>query len=118
MKTALEAAREALEEKRRAAHSWGLHAEQRQWEAALSAIDAALAESGETPRRVRHKKRGTTYEVIGEARVQASDMVVEDDVLTVYRGEDGMLWCRPKYEFEDGRFLNVVQEDDCGENHG
>jgi len=52
----------------------------------------------------RHVKRGSTYQVIGEAELQATDPVCEGTVLTVYKAEDGKLWVRPTYEFKDGRF--------------
>jgi hypothetical protein len=59
--------------------------------------------------RVRHKKRGTTYEVLGEAEVQLSTFqtygIKEGDKLIVYRSEaDGKLWLRLASEFTDGRF--------------
>lgn len=67
-------------------------------------------------RRVRHKKRGSTYEVLGEAELQISVKLPQDhggrlaeegDRITVYRGEDGRLWARFTDEFEDGRFEEI-----------
>lgn len=70
-------------------------------------------------RRVRHKKRGGIYEVLGEAEVQISHGMKGDDpelfrhvfegnFLTVYRSEQtGKLWCRFPDEFEDGRFEDI-----------
>ena len=54
----------------------------------------------------RHKKRGSTYHVIGPAKLQASDVggMSNNQPMIVYRGEDGQLWVRPTDEFEDGRF--------------
>ena len=52
----------------------------------------------------RHTKRGTTYVIVGQALLQASEPVSENTILTVYRGENGDLWCRPIREFDDGRF--------------
>lgn len=54
----------------------------------------------------RHVKRGTTYQVLGEARLQQASQFgpVEGDSITFYRGEDGQLWARATSEFEDGRF--------------
>lgn len=61
--------------------------------------------------KVRHKKRGTVYEVLGEAELQAhaSFDLCEGDALTVYRGEDGKLWVRPTEEFQDGQFEPVPE---------
>jgi len=61
----------------------------------------------------RHLGRGTTYEVIGEARLQQAGQFgpVEGDSITVYRGEDGQLWCRAQSEFEDGRFVSLSTPD-------
>lgn len=56
----------------------------------------------------RHKKRGTTYEVIGEAELQASQPQAEYAALVIYRGEDGKLWARNSGEFHDGRFEEVA----------
>jgi hypothetical protein len=60
--------------------------------------------------RWRHKKRGTTYEEIGRAKLQASDTggMGDHHPMVVYRGEDGQLWVRPEDEFEDGRFERLV----------
>lgn len=53
----------------------------------------------------RHKKRGTTYEVIGVAELQVSaDMLCDGSAMVVYRGADGKLWVREEGEFHDGRF--------------
>lgn len=66
--------------------------------------------SAEATRRVRHKKRGTTYTVLGEAEVQISTastarLLNEGDKLTIYRCEhDGKLWARFPDEFNGGRF--------------
>lgn len=84
------------------------------------------APAGEVVRRVRHKKRGTTYQVLGDAEAQVSTgayrvwpsdadkhdgdghpaRLAHDGLsLTVYRSEQtGKLWCRFPDEFEDGRF--------------
>ncbi|MGB9154385.1 MAG: DUF1653 domain-containing protein [Alphaproteobacteria bacterium] len=59
-------------------------------------------------RTVRHKKRGTTYEVIGYAELQMAHDVVDGSCLIIYRGEDGKLWAREEGEFEDGRFEDVT----------
>lgn len=66
--------------------------------------------------RARHVKRGTTYEVLGKAKVQAAAPITEDADVVVYMSEDdGTLWVRPTSEFLDGRFLAVTPEDAPGE---
>lgn len=70
----------------------------------------------------RHKKRGTTYELIGIGKMQAeewhtakalTDAIMDAKPLAsvdmhevaIYRSvDDGSLWVRPREEFEDGRF--------------
>lgn len=52
----------------------------------------------------RHVKRGTDYQVIGAASLQANEAVGEAAILTVYRDAKGRLWARPEGEFDDGRF--------------
>ena len=67
--------------------------------------------------RVRHKVRGTKYDVLGEGEIQISGglyafglarLVLEGDKLVVYRGEDGKIWLRFPDEFHDGRFEEVT----------
>lgn len=59
--------------------------------------------------RVRHKQRGTEYEVLGVAELQlASAPVLEGSKLAIYRGEDGRLWAREVGEFRDGRFETIT----------
>ncbi len=55
----------------------------------------------------RHKKRGTTYAIVGSACVQADDPLRDHEIVVVYRAEDGQLWVRRKTEFYDGRFEEV-----------
>lgn len=55
----------------------------------------------------RHKKRGTTYDIIGQATAQVSlpPPIVDGTQVVVYRcREDGSLWIRQPGEFYDGRF--------------
>ncbi|MCZ8104026.1 MAG: hypothetical protein O9972_39795 [Burkholderiales bacterium] len=89
-------------------------------EAAEAALEALEAESPELLCRVHHKKRGSTYRVLGEAEAQVTvdafkrpiglgrvrgRMLVEGDNLVVYRCEEtGKLWARFPDEFNDGRF--------------
>jgi hypothetical protein len=60
----------------------------------------------------RHKKRGSTYELldIATAQVSTADFALlrDGDRLVVYRGEDGRLWARIRDEFFDGRFEDVT----------
>ena len=76
--------------------------------------------------RVRHLKRGTEYEVLGEAEAQVATGTVRTTMLgkplggiyrriadglslTVYRDPaTGKLWCRPTDEFRDGRFETIA----------
>lgn len=56
-----------------------------------------------------HKKRGSRYKVVGMARAQCSTIPINDgDMLTLYRGEDGVYSVRPPAEFADGRFERIV----------
>ena len=57
-----------------------------------------------------HVKRGTTYEVIGIAELQAGQLQAEHAELVIYRGEDGKLWARNSGEFTDGRFTRQQAE--------
>ena len=57
-----------------------------------------------------HVKRGTTYEVIGVAELQAGQLQAEHAELVIYRGEDGKLWARNSGEFTDGRFTRQQAE--------
>jgi len=53
----------------------------------------------------RHKKRGTIYYIVGNARSQSINPHFDDLPMVIYRSiEDGQLWCRPTGEFLDGRF--------------
>jgi hypothetical protein len=74
--------------------------------AALTSLAPAGGEE-----RYRHKKRGSTYRVIGEAQLQTSFALGDGDWMIVYQGEmDGLLWTRPKFEFDDGRFERLPPE--------
>jgi hypothetical protein len=75
------------------------------------ARDMARADAaGRAGERVRHVKRGTEYEVLGEAELQiATRNVFEEDRLVVYRSvADGKIWAREASEFRDGRFETIA----------
>lgn len=58
--------------------------------------------------KVRHLKRGSTYEILGEAQLQTDVSLSDLDRVVVYRcDETGELWVRRHAEFSDGRFENV-----------
>lgn len=85
----------------------------------ILALEAAVAAVPEPAmRRVRHKKRGSTYAVLGVAELQiACSPIFEGSKLTIYRcEEDGKLWARDQIEFNDGRFeeLPVAPALDAG----
>jgi hypothetical protein len=59
--------------------------------------------------RYRHVKRGTVYEVIGEAELQMATVdLVDGSALVIYRGQDGKIWAREEGEFHDGRFATLT----------
>lgn len=78
-------------------------------------------------RRVRHLKRNSVYEVLGEAQAQVSTgadgkpiglglvrqrSLVENAKVTVYRDpHEGRLFVRFPDEFEDGRFVTITKEE-------
>ena len=60
----------------------------------------------------RHKKRGSTYKIVGEAQVQAETPLTDYECVTVYRClQSGELWVRRNSEFHDGRFELVTAAD-------
>lgn len=61
----------------------------------------------------RHKKRGSEYNLVGEAEFQLSshDPLTDGEVVVVYRSTfDGALYVRRKFEFYDGRFESIATE--------
>ena len=62
-------------------------------------------------RHVRHVRRGTTYEVIGNACLQSAAPVGDCADVMIYRDiKHGRLRARPTPEFEDGRFVEIEIE--------
>lgn len=63
--------------------------------------------------RWRHVKRGSVYSLPfgrAEAMVQCAEPLTDESVLTIYIGEDGMIFARPTHEFHDGRFVLLPDE--------
>ena len=59
----------------------------------------------------RHKKRGSTYQVIGIGDLQSSIPIEEGTKLVLYKcEEDDRIWVRPAIEFFDGRFEKLEDE--------
>ena len=57
-----------------------------------------------------HVKRGSRYQVVGEASLQTSTGGLSDGALmVVYRASDGRFWVRLKDEF-DGRFVALQEQ--------
>lgn len=63
----------------------------------------------------RHVKRGTDYEVLGRAVVQAASPLEDEEFAVVYRGRNGSLWVRCADEFNDGRFEPIAASPAEGE---
>lgn len=99
---------------------------------ATAPAETEKPETGEAKlERVRHLKRGTEYEVLGEAEVQVATgshkiwlkgadtsseyaaiparLAHDGEEITVYRDpKSGKLWCRFTDEFRDGRFETIT----------
>lgn len=59
----------------------------------------------------KHIKRGSTYDYVGEAKVQTGEPLHDYDKVVIYRSDaDGSLWVRPVSEFEE-RFEEVKEEE-------
>lgn len=67
----------------------------------------------------RHKKRGSTYRVIAEGRLQTGNgHLVDMHPMTIYQGEDGAFWVRAAHEFHDGRFEALARPISYGAQYG
>jgi len=60
----------------------------------------------------RHRRRGTSYTVLGKAILQSTRSLSDEQELVIYVGPDGRLWARPTDEFYDGRFEKIESEKD------
>lgn len=61
--------------------------------------------------KVRHKKRGTVYEVIGYGQIQTDTPLADYAEVAVYQEKGGdKIWIRPLSEFQDGRFEVLTPE--------
>lgn len=79
--------------------------------AARALLKAKEAEAAKWRPTHRHRRRRSTYAVIGTASLQSSMPAVEGARLTIYRDRDGGLWARPVMEFNDGRFESLEKAD-------
>jgi hypothetical protein len=71
-------------------------------------LEIEMTSDNDLIRRVQHKKRGSTYKVIGRGRVQSDTPLTDMDEVVIYQGEaDGLFWLRPESEFVDGRFVEL-----------
>lgn len=84
------------------------------------AIVASLASSGYAVVPVEatatHKKRGTTYDLLGDAFLQTEVPLSDMNRVVVYRcRETGEYWVRRYVEFYDGRFILAAAQEDSHE---
>jgi hypothetical protein len=92
----------------------GMTEDARNWErdAFEHRIAPHLRPAEGTQRRVRHKKRRSTYRVIGEGRHQDIDPRLDDSPIIIYQSEsDGKLYTRFQCNFNDGRFEELPPAD-------
>lgn len=60
----------------------------------------------------KHKKRGTTYDILAHGILQMSDKQYDMMEVVVYEClETGQVWVRPETEFYDGRFEHLSEVD-------
>jgi hypothetical protein len=69
----------------------------------------------------RHKKRGTTYRLVGFGKMQAEHWVsgrgsVDMREVAIYQStkDPAEIWVRPREEFEDGRFEQIAPAQEPG----
>jgi hypothetical protein len=61
-------------------------------------------------KRIKHIKRGTTYQIVGRASIQISTSIKDGDVVYVYESEDDGKWyVRPITEFTLDRFEDLLE---------
>lgn len=75
------------------------------------ALSAALKETEKEDGDLiaRHIKRGTTYDVLGEAHIQSDKPLSDMDRVVVYRcHQTGALWVRRYAEFCDGNRFEII----------
>jgi len=71
--------------------------------------------------RWRHVKSGGVYILPfgrADAMVQCAEPITDENTLTVYIGEDGMIFARPTHEFHDGRFVRLPAESGVDADEG
>ena len=69
-------------------------------------MDELHSTSSELGKLWKHKKTGGIYSVVGDCQIEATNIPG-----VLYRStEGGNLWCRPRYEFLDGRFVPIEIE--------
>jgi hypothetical protein len=68
---------------------------------------ARAGAAGGAGERVRHLKRGTEYEVLGDGLVQTDTPLKDYDKVVVYQSGE-YIWVRPVSEFRDGRFETIA----------
>lgn len=85
---------------------------------ALQVALTLLVEAAERPR-LRHVKRGSTYDIVGEGVLQTERPLTDGAALVVYRDVvDGRWFFRPPGEMQDGRFVTVGSCPVEGEDDG
>jgi hypothetical protein len=57
-----------------------------------------------------HKKTGGHYIVMGMVKLQTAKPVGDMAELVLYIAENGSMWVRPKDEFLDGRFEEIIRD--------